>query len=351
MNKYQLDVIDYNYINNKLNKKSNVLIIDARPQKKYLISHIPTAILLPYAEFEKNNSKLDSINKNMEIITYCGGYGCTKSPGVAGKLKKMGFSNVKIYLGGMPEWSKKNYSVIETKAVLSAYKKNDALLMDARPYKVYIQGTIPGSLSIPDTKIDTLSGRFPRDKTTPIITFCGGHKCYKSHKLAKFLILEGYKNIKVYAAGMPDWKKAGCATTHRKFVAPAEKSSKKTVSNNGVVIGEDEGTVDGEWFKSQLDKLPKTVQIVDVRPKSDFEAGHIKGAINIYGENITAKEFLEKLPKNKTIVFSCASGGRALEAWMKLNDAKFDISNIFYFDANIDCDHNRCKIEVNEPLG
>ncbi|MEA1892226.1 MAG: hypothetical protein U9N33_05885 [Campylobacterota bacterium] len=50
-------------------------------------------------------------------------------------------------------------------------------------------------------------------------------------------------------------------------------------------------------------------------------------------------------------MFSCASGGRALEAWMKLDDGEFDVSHIFYFDANIDCQNNGCKVEVNEPLG
>jgi hypothetical protein len=28
-----------------------------------------------------------------------------------------------------------------------------------------------------------------------------------------------------------------------------------------------------------------------------------------------------------------------------------DVSEIFYFDANIDCKGNDCKIEVNEPIG
>ena len=58
----------------------------------------------------------------------------------------------------------------------------------------------------------------------------------------------------------------------------------------------------------------------------------------------------KKLPKNKTIVFNCTAGGRSIEAWTKLNEAKFDVSEIFYFDANIDCIANECKIEANEPL-
>ena len=34
----------------------------------------------------------------------------------------------------------------------------------------------------------------------------------------------------------------------------------------------------------------------------------------------------------------------------KLNDAKIDVSEIYYLDANISCKDNNCKIDVNEPL-
>ncbi len=40
-----------------------------------------------------------------------------------------------------------------------------------------------------------------------------------------------------------------------------------------------------------------------------------------------------------------------MEAWMKLNDAKIDVTKIYFFDANLDCTGTTCNIEVNEPLG
>ncbi len=109
-------------------------------------------------------------------------------------------------------------------------------------------------------------------------------------------------------------------------------------------------SVDGEWFKANLGKLPN-VQIVDVRGKEEFKTGALHGAINIQAEELDAKELYAKLPKDKTIVFNCSAGARSMEAWMKLDDAKIDVSKIFYFDANINCADGKCKIEVNEPLG
>lgn len=188
ISKHNLDIVDYKYVNSIVSKKNQkALIFDGRPEKKYLTGYIPFAKSLPILEFEKNIAKFNHISKEREVIAYCGGYLCSKSSELASKLKAEGFTNVKVYLGGMPEWIERNYIVVETQSVLSSYKKNSALLIDARPYKVYIRGTIPGALSIPDTKMDSLSGRFPRDKSTQIITFCGGHKCYKSHKVAKVL--------------------------------------------------------------------------------------------------------------------------------------------------------------------
>lgn len=117
-------------------------------------------------------------------------------------------------------------------------------------------------------------------------------------------------------------------------------------------LGVDEGSVDGEWLKKLIleDKVPEFIQIVDVTAPNEFKNGHIKGAINIEAAKLTAEELISKLPKGKTIIFNCTAGGRSIEAWAKLKAKKFDISEIYYLDANISCKGNDCKIDVNEPL-
>ena len=353
--KFNLEIVDYDYtkkaIGNGTRKGARALLIDARPAKMYVKSTIPSSLNIPDTAFDKYVGQLDNVKKDKEIIVYCGGWHCGKSPKVAGMLKKKGFTNVKLYQAGEPEWKKRYYVEVGTPVVAAAYKKGSAVLIDARPYKKYLGATIPSSVSIPDTAMDKLAGRFPADKNTPIITYCGGYNCHKSHAVADKLLSLGYTNVKVYAGGVPAWKKDGMATTGSKAKkAPKTDAPKKVNMVAGIKLGEDEGTVDGEWFKANLGKL-SNVQIVDVRSPSEFKVGALKGAINIEAEKLKAKEFYAKLPKGKTIVLNCASGGRAMEAWMKLNDAKLDVSKIYYFDANLDCKGNNCKIEVNEPLG
>ncbi len=70
----------------------------------------------------------------------------------------------------------------------------------------------------------------------------------------------------------------------------------------------------------ELIKNSSNYQILDVRSKSEFEEGHIKGAINIpHGEIIDEIERLKAI--DKTIVVHCRSGYRAgkAESMMRKN--------------------------------
>jgi rhodanese-related sulfurtransferase len=358
INKYQLKIVDYDYVKGKIGKgtinTSNIILIDARPNKKFKAGTIPTSINIPDTEYDKYKDQLKDISKDKELIVYCGGWNCGKSPKLANMLKKDGFKNVKLYQAGEPEWNKKDYLEVDIAVVKSAQEKNSALLVDARPYKKYLSETIPGAISIPDTELDKYIGRFPSNKEEKIIVFCGGYKCVKSHVVADKLISLGYKNVSVFAGGEPLWKEKGYGTTKStSSVKKEETNTSNKFSKNGAKLGVDEGSIDGEWLYEFIKKgeVPEFIQIVDVTAPDEFKSGHIKGAINIHAEKLSAKELVAKLPKGKTIVFNCTAGGRSIDAWTKINNAKMDVSEIFYFDANIDCKGNDCKIEVNEPIG
>lgn len=358
IDKYQLKIVDYDFVKQKIGKgtknTAEALLIDARPNKKFKAGTIPTSINIPDTEYDKYKEQLKDISKNKELIVYCGGWNCGKSPKLANMLKKDGFTNVKLYQAGEPEWNKKDYLEVDIAVVKSAQEKNSALLIDARPYKKYLNETIPGALSIPDTQLDEYIGRFPSNKEEKIIVFCGGYKCVKSHVVANKLISLGYKNVSVFAGGEPLWKEKAYGTTKNSSNVKKENTVlAKQFSKNGAKLGVDEGSIDGEWLYEFIKKgqVPEFIQIVDVTAPDEFKSGHIKGAINIHAEKLSAKELVAKFPKDKTIVFNCTAGGRSIEAWTKINNAKIDVSEIFYFDANIDCKGNDCKIEVNEPIG
>ncbi len=358
--KYKLENVDYTYVKsavgNGTRSGAKAILIDARPNPKYLSGTIPSSLNIPDTQIDKYIGQLDKVAKDKEIIVFCGGWDCEKSPIVAGYLKDKGFSNVKLYQAGEPEWKTKSYLEVGTPVIEGAFKKNGALLIDARPYAKTLAESIPGALYMNDEDLDKLSGRFPVDKNTPIITFCAGYECHKSHVVANKLLELGYTKVSVYAGGLPAWKEAKLPTTagSKKEATVADTTPKKDAFLEGVKLGVDEGMVDGEWYKAQIlaGKVPANVAMIDVRTPSEFANGHLKGAINVEAGKMSASEFATKLPKGKIIIINCSTGGRAMDARMKLKEAKFDVSKVLYFDANIKCDStHKCEIKVNEPLG
>jgi thiosulfate/3-mercaptopyruvate sulfurtransferase len=113
-------ISDAEYIKNKIEKNGNdVIIIDCRSKMEYdgLVvraarrGHIPSAINIDwinnlenekFKDFERLIQLYSFIPKDKEVITYCqGGYRAANTYLV---LKKLGYSNVKMYLGSWGEW-------------------------------------------------------------------------------------------------------------------------------------------------------------------------------------------------------------------------------------------------------
>jgi rhodanese-related sulfurtransferase len=356
--KNKLEVVNYDYVLKAVDrgtrKAAKAIIVDARPLKKYQASHIPSALALPEAKAESMyGAVLSKVSKDKDIIVYCGGFKCAKSAKLAVNLLKKGHKNVKVYVAGMPDWASKNYVEIETNVAKAIFTKNDTLFIDARPWPKFYGSTIIGSLNIPDTKFDKYAGFLPIDKATPVITYCGGYACDKSHIVANKLVGLGYKNVKVYAAGFPVWKKAGNPVTGGGNKVMVKKDTKPQMSKGGnLMLGLDTGTVDGEWFVKNYKKLPKSVTLVDVRPSSDYKTGTIPGAINIFTGDKKAKEFVEAIPEDGEVVIFCGTGTRAIEGRSYIEEIGKGLDRVLYIDANIKCNKsNECKIDPNEPLG
>ncbi|MFW5990468.1 MAG: rhodanese-like domain-containing protein [Campylobacterales bacterium] len=330
---------------------TEALILDARPQKRYDASHIPGAIMFPDTQVDENMKELKGIAKNKEIITYCQGPKCEKSVQLAIDLEDKGYTNVKVYRGGIPDWEKKFYVDIGLKTAKAMYDKNAALFIDTRPFLKFKKGSIIGALNILDTQFNELWGRLPTDTKTPVVTFCGGYECEKSHVVARNMSIMGYENVFTMSAGFPGWVTAGYETTAASGDSSADADApKKKVGP--LTLGADEGTVDVDAFKVMIEDLPKNVQIIDVRAKEDYKSGHIPGAINYPKADHSLEQFEKKVSNGKYTIFTCSTGTRALEMWVdfksKLNYPEMD--KIYYLDAKVDCKGQECEIEGYEAL-
>lgn len=91
--------------------KQNILFVDARDYVEYEIGHIKNSISLPYFDFDKYKSVLDTIPKNTPIVAYCDGKDCDLSILLADKLFEMGYTKTYIFFSGWIDWQMANYPV------------------------------------------------------------------------------------------------------------------------------------------------------------------------------------------------------------------------------------------------
>jgi hydroxyacylglutathione hydrolase len=77
--------------------------------------------------------------------------------------------------------------------------------------------------------------------------------------------------------------------------------------------------IDKETVKA---KLEEDVQVVDVRGASEFNQGHIEGAVNLFVGKLPQN--LDKVSKDKPVIIHCQAGGRAAIAYSILKANGFD---------------------------
>jgi rhodanese-related sulfurtransferase/DNA-binding MarR family transcriptional regulator len=77
-----------------------VTVVDVRPKEEYAAGHLPGAINIPLADFEKN---LKTLPRDREIVAYCRGPFCLLSFEAVAQLRKKGL-NARRLETGFPEW-------------------------------------------------------------------------------------------------------------------------------------------------------------------------------------------------------------------------------------------------------
>lgn len=86
----------------KLVISKGALIVDANSADTFKEGHIPGAV-----SFAANESKFAEVlpkDKSALIVAYCGGPRCTAWEDAAAAAKKLGYTNVKHYKGGIKGW-------------------------------------------------------------------------------------------------------------------------------------------------------------------------------------------------------------------------------------------------------
>ncbi|UCH46296.1 MAG: rhodanese-like domain-containing protein [Nitrospiraceae bacterium] len=102
-------------------------------------------------------------------------------------------------------------------------KQNEGKVMvfDARKKGEYVEGHIPGAISVPCKEKSEKSvdfdpskdkwdmSKYPSDKNASIVVYCNGVKCWKSYKSIVRLAKDGYTNLYWLRDGFPGWQEKG----------------------------------------------------------------------------------------------------------------------------------------------
>lgn len=288
---------------------SKGIIVDARPEAYFDRGHIPSAINIPSDSFGRFYPLFEEkrVPKDTYIIVYCDGLDCMVSVSTAKMLRDKGYTNIKIYSEGMPDW-KRRWQYIEIGYNTAAKMHSEGVLfVDTRPERLFKQGTISGSINLPDSRFVQIRHLLPADKSIPFVAFCAGLECVRSHAVAGMAKDSGYEKIYVYGGGLPEWNARGGSVS---------------VSSS---VDEDtaEGRVDKDYFKAIAASTPPNVTIVDVRTPEEFNSGHIEGAVNIDVRRLDegdCEAVINLLPSQGDIVFHCAIGMRSESMYFGLID-------------------------------
>jgi rhodanese-related sulfurtransferase len=330
---YNKALVDFDFVkqNVSIPPKKGVMIIDSRPAaRQYDPGHIPGAINIPDSQFDKLVDKLPA-DKGTLLLFYCGGLECMLSHNSAFKAEKLGYTNIKVYPAGSPEWKAKGGQVSVSAAFIKKQidEKAAYTLIDARPKRVADKGMIPTAINISDTEFDKHVEKLPADKATPLIYYCGGLECVLSDNSAEKAKKLGYTNVLTYPPGYPEWEKMHGAPAPASVAATA--SSTATASAT-LSPGKEKGTVTVDSFQALWQSNPAAVFLVDVRDPKEVASGTIKGSVNIPMNELEKK--VDTLPTDKPVVFVCGTGARSGEAYdtVKMLGGKVQA---YFLDADV----------------
>jgi len=86
-----------------------------------------------------------------------------------------------------------------------------AVPVDARDGVLFADGHLPGAVSLPLAEVESRLAGF-RQKVAEgktLVVYCNGYGCPDSFDLGQSLIKAGYRDVRVFEGGFPEWRDAG----------------------------------------------------------------------------------------------------------------------------------------------
>ena len=298
-------------------EKGNYLLVDSRPLPRVQEGTIPTAINLPFTTkgFDALAAEKLPADKAKLVVFFCQGVTCMLSPNSLRRAEAMGYTNVRVYREGWPEWTQKNVGVLAGAHLKQAWidKEIPHVLIDARAPAEAQAGFIKGAVAIAPNQVKSALAGFPDRKLKPPIMVYDADGGKAAMDVAKAITQAGYPNVTVIPGGFAGWKAAGFPVETGALATKVAYAPKPRPGDIGI-----------EAFRKLAASTPPDTLILDVRNNDEANAGMIKGAKLVPDEEILAR--LAEIPKDKRIVAHCSTGIRAEMAYHKLKEKGYNVA-------------------------
>ena len=226
------------------------------------------------------------------------------SPKSAGLAKKLGYTNVSVYIEGEPAWKKAGFITTSTPEYI---RKGNIVLVDLRSSEDVMKGHIPGAVNIPATELTVARSMFPSFMGAHIIYYADSRGIVK--KAIKISHGWGYKNATALLGGIDAWQSAG----YKLSTGPALKKIDyvRKLSPGEISIAE---------FKNAISS---DAVILDVRTPEEFNYAHFPNAINIPVDDLPSR--YTEISRNSAVLTQCKTGVRAEMAFNILKEKGYDV--------------------------
>jgi len=238
----------------------------------------------------------------------------------AGLAKKLGYTNVKAFLGGEPAWIAEEYPLYaSTKYV----ETGNIVLLDLRDSDAATEGRIPRSVNIPYDELENVIFELPLKAPYVIYSDNSEDASAAYYDLKE----EGIKKVSMVVGNYQGWVSGGGKTES----GPGIQTKVNWVRK----LGKGEVPL-SDFKKAVLGELPNSF-VLDVRSPAEVEElGIFKNTVNIPLDEIPKR--LAEIPKDKKVFIHCSTGVRAELAFRELKKNGFDAKYLLLDISDPECD-------------
>ena len=305
---------------------NGAMVIDVRQPSEFAEGAIDGAVNIPLRDLSE---ELADLPNDQMIVVYCAsGH---RAALATGALQVAGFANARSFPGGYSAWNTavttastpdmvavvgeyltqipQGFNALKLDPFVELLASADPVVIDVREEGEYAEGHIPGAINIPLRTLTSNLDLVPMDQ--PVVVYCAsGHRAGFATTALQTI---GYNNVRAFA---PSWK-AWAAAEMEVSMDAVEPTVYGMADVDTAVLAEVDNfvaTIPEGWLALKtVDDLQAILDngamLIDVREVSEFEAGHIDGAVNIPIRELA--DHLAELPEDQMIVVYCASGFRA----------------------------------------